>query len=207
MAEHVTQADSDISTQKQTLRTMAAATRKAASVEDPEASVKLAEQVAVIQALLGDKPQLVAGYWPIRTEIDPRPLMQALQSSGHRLCLPSTPQEGLPLKFHRWSGNPDDLEDGPYGTKQPNADLPDVRPNFILAPLLAFDKACWRLGYGGGFYDRTLAALESADHKVRIIGLAYTQQQVESVPTGLYDRQLDGIFTQDGLVLSELETS
>jgi len=207
MAEHVTQADSDISTQKHTLRAMAAATRKAASSEDPEASVKLAEQVSVIQALLGDAPQLVAGYWPIRTEIDPRPLMQALQTSGHSLCLPSTPQEGLPLKFHHWSGNPDDLEDGPYGTKQPNADLPDVRPDFILAPLLAFDKACWRLGYGGGFYDRTLAALEFISHKVRIIGLAYAQQQVEIVPTGIYDRQLDGIFTQDGLVLSDLETS
>ena len=148
-------------------------------------------------------PTLLLAIGLFEREIDPRPLLQALKKEGHRLCLPSTPQEGLPLRFHGWSGDADALVEGPYGTRQPDPTLPEILPDLVLAPLLAFDKDCWRLGYGGGFYDRTLAAFDDLNHEVKIIGLAYAQQLVETVPIGAYDRQLDGVLTETGLVLPD----
>ena len=197
------QADDNIADQKKMLRKQAAATRKIAADTSPNASELLATSEIYGQIMQPNVPRLVAGYWPIRTEIDPVPLMQALKRNGSGLCLPSTPQEGLPLRFHSWSGDPDELGDGPYGTRQPDPMLPEVLPDLVLAPLLAFDKACWRLGYGGGFYDRTLAAFDRLNHRAKIIGLAYAQQMVDSVPTGIYDRQLNGIMTEQGLFLPD----
>ena len=186
------------------MRKIAAQIRKSAAEAKPHAPDALADLSAEFQARLLAEPQYVAGYWPIKTEIDPRPLMMALQLAGHRLCLPVTPEPGLPLTFHAWSGAAEELIEGPYNTYQPDPNLPVIQPDLVLAPLLAFDAGCWRLGYGGGFYDRTLAKFEADGHKAQLIGLAFAEQQVESVPTGRYDRQLNGIFTPDGLVLAEI---
>lgn len=161
------------------------------------AGLRLADYTAQIRALSAAK--LVAGYWPIRSEIDSRPLLLALQAQGMALCLPSTPETGLPLRFHHWDGDGDQLIAGPYGTRQPDPDLPVVLPELVLAPLLAFDANCWRLGYGGGFYDRTLASFDTCGHSAKIIGLAYDEQEAECVPTGPYDRCLDAILTPQGL--------
>ena len=144
----------------------------------------------------------VAAYWPIRTEIDPIPLLDALCSTGGTSCLPVTPEEGKPLTFHQWdNGSP--LADGPYNTKEPFATSPVIIPTLILAPLLAFDADCWRLGYGGGFYDRTLAALEQAGHQVDVVGIAFDESFVHKVPTGPYDRQLSAILTPSALRLPQ----
>jgi 5-formyltetrahydrofolate cyclo-ligase len=92
------------------------------------------------------------------------------------------------------------LDDGPYGTKQPPLSSERVIPDVILAPMLAFDAGFWRLGYGGGFYDRSIAELRESGHEVVAIGIAFGRQQVDKVPTASYDMPLDAVWTPDGVV-------
>ena len=92
------------------------------------------------------------------------------------------------------------LDDGPYNTKQPPLSSESVIPDVILAPMLAFDAGCWRLGYGGGFYDRSIASLRDSGHEVVAIGIAFAGQQVDKVPTGPYDMALDAVWTPDGVI-------
>jgi len=142
---------------------------------------------------------IYAGYLPIKTELSPLPLIETLAQRGMVTAMPITPAPENPLSFHQWApGMP--LEDGPYKTKQPPADSELVYPDVVLAPMLAFDRACWRLGYGGGFYDRSIAALRDAGRNVVIIGVAYSGQQVEKVPVGPFDMALDGVLTENGLI-------
>ena len=109
------------------------------------------------------------------------------------------PARGATLTFHEWQDS-EALIDGPYNTKEPQPKAPIMIPDMINAPLLAYDAQYWRLGYGGGFYDRTLLAkLEQLDHQVKVIGIAFDESEVETVPIGAYDKQLDGILTPSGL--------
>ena len=181
---------------KKALRKQASMARKQAFDAMPDA----ADRIASFASHLHDRfsPSIIAAYWPIRTEIDPIPLLHALSQQGAKTCLPSTPQEGLPLTFHEWRDG-DALIDGPYNTKEPQPKAPIIIPDMILAPLLAYDAQYWRLGYGGGFYDRTLAKLEQLGHQVKVIGIAFDESEVEMVPIGAYDKQLDGILTPSGL--------
>ena len=135
---------------------------------------------------------IVAGFWPIRTEIDIKPLLLALYGRGHRLCLPRTPPRGAPLTFHDWTPG-DTLTRGSMGTLQPTG--PAIVPTVLLVPLLAFDDTGVRLGYGGGYYDRTLAMLPDAV----AIGCAFAAQRVASVPRGPHDKPLDAIATEQGV--------
>lgn len=136
----------------------------------------------------------VAGFWPMGSEIDIRPLMQALAERGHGLALPVTPKRGKPLSFRAWRpGEP--LAAGPFGTRQPAAGEA-VEPDFLLVPLLAFDRAGRRLGYGGGYYDRTLAALPRAT----ALGVAYALQEVREVPAGPDDVRLAAVATETGVI-------
>lgn len=183
---------------KQAARKAAAAQRKKAADSAPQAAGELAKQTELLRACLADRQApVIAGYWPIRTELDPRPLLARLRAAGARICLPATPPPGQPLSFHHFASE-DQLTDGPYGTRQPDPASPPVIPQLILAPLLAFDAGGGRLGYGGGFYDRTLAVLAAAGHKPLYIGLAFAGQQLQTVPTGPLDRRLDGVLTPDG---------
>jgi 5-formyltetrahydrofolate cyclo-ligase len=141
---------------------------------------------------------VVAGFWPMGPEIDIRPLMLALQGRGHELALPVTPRRGQPLQFRRWRfGEP--LLPGPLGTSQPAPEAPTVTPDFLLVPLLAFDAAGRRLGYGAGYYDRTLAGLPSAIP----LGVAFACQQVAEVPAGPDDFILPRIATEAGIITCE----
>lgn len=136
---------------------------------------------------------VVAGFWPIGEEIDLRPLLLALHARGHPLVLPETPPRGLPLIFRRWTpGAP--LRPGRFGTSHPEA--AEARPDWVLVPLLAFDRAGRRLGYGAGYYDRTLAALPGVPR----IGCAYAFQEMDAVPAGPYDVRLDGVATERGVI-------
>ncbi len=135
----------------------------------------------------------VAGFWPLPGEIDIRPLLTALHAAGHPLCLPHTPPRGQRLRFHAWTPG-DPLHPGRFGTLAP--DGPVRRPDLLLVPLLAFDRAGRRLGYGGGYYDRTLAALPNA----RAIGIAFAAQEIDTVPAGPHDRPLDAVATERGLI-------
>ncbi|HHN67450.1 MAG TPA: 5-formyltetrahydrofolate cyclo-ligase, partial [Thermopetrobacter sp.] len=99
---------------------------------------------------------VVAGYWPVHHEIDPRPLMERLARHEVTLALPVVTARDRPLIFRRWRpGEP--LTDGAFGVPVPSEDAPSLRPAVVLVPLLAFSRAGHRLGYGGGYYDRTLA--------------------------------------------------
>jgi len=134
---------------------------------------------------------VVAGFWPMGQEIDIRPLLTALAARGHALALPRTPPRGQPLTFHLW--HPDTaLERGPFGTSQPAASAAVVAPDCLLVPLLAFDRAGRRLGYGGGYYDRTLPLFPDALR----LGCGYAAQEVAAVPVGPLDQPLHLVATE-----------
>ena len=138
---------------------------------------------------------LVAGIWPMPGEIDFSYVLRALAERGHGLCLPVTPKRGEPLRFRRWAfGDP--LAPGPFGTRHPLESAPEAIPGFILVPLLAFDRRGHRLGYGGGYYDRTLAALPDAIP----LGVAFAAQQADEVPVGPHDIPLPRIATEQAVL-------
>ncbi len=138
----------------------------------------------------------VAGVWPLPGEPDLRPLWQALQARGQALLLPQTPPPGQALVFRRWHPGCAMLA-GRNGTRHPEGDL--GVPDLVFVPLLAFDLQGYRLGYGGGYYDRTLAALPRA----RAVGYGFSFQQVDAVPRGPFDRKLAAIVTEAGAVQLE----
>lgn len=142
--------------------------------------------------------EIVAGFIAISTELDPAPLMAALSARGTSLCLPFVQGEDQPLLFRRYRPG-DALVPGPHGTLEPEAKAPLLRPATLLVPLLAFDAKGWRLGYGGGYYDRTLRAMRAKGH-VRAIGLAYAAQERASVPHDEKDERLDLIVTEQGVM-------
>ena len=137
----------------------------------------------------------VSGYWPIGSEIDARPLMARLSERGHALGLPVVEAPGRPLLFRSWRpGEP--LEKAGFGLSEPAADKAPVTPGLLLVPLLGFDRRGFRLGYGGGFYDRTLERLRAAAPATLAVGLAFAAQEVEAVPLEPTDQRLDWIVTE-----------
>ncbi|BBK40123.1 hypothetical protein STVA_01430 [Allostella vacuolata] len=168
---------------------------EAAALAPPDAAERLASHfLAAIPVSPGDR--VVTGYFPIGDEIDPRPLMARLAAAGCRLCLPVTPRRGLPLTFRAWRPG-DPLRPRPFGLLEPEPSAPTVEPDLLLVPLLAFDASGGRLGYGGGFYDRTLAGLR-ARRPVRAVGLAFEGQRSDHVPVGPTDARLDAVVTEAG---------
>ena len=150
---------------------------------------------ALATHLLRDLPPpagaVVAGFWPMGSEIDIRPLLHALHERGHATALPVTPRRGLPLQFRRWSPG-DTLQAGRLGILQPADTAAIVTPDWLLVPLLAFDRAGRRLGYGGGYYDRTWAGVPGAS----AIGVAFAAQEIAIVPTGPEDQPMTAIVTE-----------
>jgi 5-formyltetrahydrofolate cyclo-ligase len=143
----------------------------------------------------------VSGYWPLRDELDPRPILSALAARGQRLCLPVVVESGAALVFRGW--RPDmSLEPAAFGTQVPGADCPVLEPDILLVPLLAFDRRGHRLGYGGGFYDRTLAGLRGR-RPVLAVGLAFAAQEVDEVPVEAGDQPLDRVVTEREVMTPE----
>ncbi|MDJ1016865.1 MAG: 5-formyltetrahydrofolate cyclo-ligase [Paracoccaceae bacterium] len=138
---------------------------------------------------------VVAGYWPIRTEIDPRQSMHDL-AAIHTVCLPVVVGTGQPLAFRRWAPE-SAMEEGAYGAAIP-ADGEETKPEILIVPLAAFDENGYRLGYGGGFYDRTLERLR-ASGAVTAIGFAYDVQMTEDLQVEPTDQPLDAIVTETGI--------
>lgn len=148
-------------------------------------------------ALLGERPPgVVSGYYPMEDEIWPLPLMAALKAEGHTLALPVMQGKAEPLVFRAWTPG-DPLIPGVWGIRQPATDKPEVLPDIVLVPLLAFDARGYRLGYGGGFYDRTLRALRSLK-SILAVGLALDELEVDAVPHLDYDERLDWVLTPSG---------
>ncbi len=135
----------------------------------------------------------VAGYMPIHTEIDPLPAMAALCDHGP-VCVPVVEREAAPLRFDRWTPGGAMVE-GVFGAAVPAVSAP-VTPQIVIVPLLAFNRDGHRLGYGGGFYDRTLAQLRAAGGTVMAIGLAYAGQEMRDFPVSSLDAPLDVIVTE-----------
>ena len=137
---------------------------------------------------------IVSGYSPIRSEIDPVPLMRALAAQGARLALPTVMARGKSLAFRAWS--PDDrLMLGPLGIPEPSPAAAEVIPEIMLVPLAAFDRAGHRIGYGAGHYDFTLAHLRKTK-AIAAVGLAFAAQEIELVPALQHDVALDYVLTE-----------
>jgi len=153
----------------------------------------VAAQTHLSAALEGYGDAVLSGYLPIRTEIDPVPVMT--RHAGP-VGVPVILGAGQPLAFHRWSADCTLIE-GPFGAKVP-AEGQEVTPHVVIVPLVGFDARGYRLGYGGGFYDRTLARLRAAG-PVLALGFAFDAQELPEVPIDQYDQLLDGIVTESGL--------
>lgn len=176
-------------TQKSRARLQAKQRRAAVSIDD--GAIALLEHFPALKF----RGAVIGGYWPLTGELDIRPLLNACHDAGHKLSLPTTPRKGYPLTFRHWKPS-HILKAGPYNTREPFPEQPEVLPSLILVPLLAFTQHGQRLGYGGGFYDRTLAALKSKQD-VFACGVAYAAQEAASLPVDQYDHPLDGILTEN----------
>lgn len=183
--------DDHLSRQKKALRAHALALRHAAHLALAEAAAQ-AIRDRFLDAL--PKAGAVAGYWPIGDELDIRPLLTALAGRGVTTALPVVVEPRRPLEFRRWQPG-DVLEAGAHGTWHPRADAPLLVPRVVLVPLLAFDGEGRRLGYGGGYYDRTLQALRTAGPVVAV-GVGYAAQRLDAVPHDANDQPLDIILTE-----------
>lgn len=183
---------------KTTLRLEARARRKALLVEHPEADWMAAEHVdPFLKALKQSRPGVAAIYRGMGSELDPRPLGEALTRRGWRLALPRVEETDLPLVFHAWKPG-DRLAPDASGQQAPLASAPVVAPDLVIVPLLAFDAFGGRLGQGGGFYDRTLAGLAGQAPRPAFVGFAYAGQARDRLPLEPHDIRLDGILTEAG---------
>ncbi|WP_243374786.1 5-formyltetrahydrofolate cyclo-ligase [Microvirga solisilvae] len=158
-----------------------------------------AAQAITAQALgLSDLREItpVGGYWPIRSEVDPRPLMEALLERGQDVALSQILHPHLSWRL--WQPG-DVLVKGGFGVREPGPDAPEVFPKCLIVPLVAFDRRGGRIGYGKGHFDRAIAALEK-QHPTLTIGLAYAVQEIEQVPVEEHDRLLDVVITETEIV-------
>lgn len=138
----------------------------------------------------------IAGYAAMGSEADPSDLLSRLSTQGHVCALPRVAAKDAPLVFHRWRPA-DALLAGAHGTREPGPAAPECRPDVVLVPLLAFDRMGRRLGYGGGYYDRTLAALR-ATGGVLAVGVAFSAQEAQDLPEEEFDARLDWVVTEKG---------
>lgn len=140
---------------------------------------------------------VMSGYWPIRDEADPRPILAA-----HRgpVCLPVVTGRARPLLFRQWDGQGDSLEAGAFGTCHPVESQPELRPQVLIMPLAGFDRRGNRLGYGGGYYDRTLALLRARPEGCVAIALAWAVQELPMIPVEPTDQPLDLIVTDREII-------
>jgi 5-formyltetrahydrofolate cyclo-ligase len=138
----------------------------------------------------------VAGYAPMGDEADPLPLLKALVERGHQTGLPVTPGGRVPLVFRRWAPG-EALVPARFSLEEPPATAATFEPTILLVPLLAFDHDGHRLGYGAGYYDRTLEKLR-ASRAVLAIGIAFAGQEVDEAPAEPHDQKLDWVITERG---------
>lgn len=139
---------------------------------------------------------VISGFSAIRDEIDPAALLKRLGREGHSLALPVMQGKGLPLLFRAWTPG-DEMHAARWGIAEPLSTRPELQPDVVLVPLLAFDAHGYRLGYGGGFYDRTLERLRALKPVVTV-GIGYDELKIDAVPHLDYDQRLDWVLTPSG---------
>ena len=156
----------------------------------------IADTVLALPELYGIEP--VGAYWPMRSEVDPRPIMERLCGCGTLVAL-SQIRHPL-LSWRQWQSGAV-LVRGGFGVLEPGPDAPEVFPRALLVPLCAFDRRGGRLGYGKGHFDRAIAGLASR-HRLLTVGLAFAAQEIAQVPTDAHDRRLDLVVTQAEIIRS-----
>jgi 5-formyltetrahydrofolate cyclo-ligase len=178
--------------QKSDLRRAAVARRDALPAAERQAAAEtIAERSFPVSVPLG---AVVSGFMPLKSEINPLPLLRKLADAGARLALPVVAGKGRPLIMRAWSfGAP--LVAGVWGIREPPADEPALDPDILIVPLLAFDRRGHRLGYGAGYYDMTISALR-AKKPVAAVGIAFAAQEIAEVPVTPRDAPLDLVLTE-----------
>jgi len=181
---------------KNDLRVAALAKRDALPAADrAAAATAMADRVFPILVPPG---AIVSGYSPMKSELNPVPLMRTLADIGAQLALPVVQGRGKPLIMRAWSfGAP--LVSGVWGIREPAADAPEVFPDIMLVPLAAFDRTGHRIGYGAGYYDMTIARIR-AMKPVTAIGLAFAAQEADKVPAEPHDAPLDLVLTEKDVI-------
>ena len=183
-----------ITARKQAMREEALARRVALRAATPDAAERMARNF-VARIPLPDRA-VVSAFVAIGEEADPAPLIGLLRAKGHRIALPRVVKKGEKLAFHLYEPGAA-LIPGVFGLSQPGKDWPEAVPDVLVVPLLAFDSRGMRLGYGGGFYDRTLADLR-ATRTILAVGFAFAGQEVADVPHRESDEPLDWVVTETG---------
>jgi len=178
--------------EKAELRAAAQARRDAMSADVRK---RAAEAIAAREFPLAIAPgAIVSGFIPLKSEISPLPLMQKLNEAGAQLALPAIAGRGKPLIMRAWAwGEP--LDRGQWGIREPRTEAVVVEPDILVVPLLAFDRTGHRIGYGAGYYDRTIGRLR-AIKPVTAIGLAFAAQEVPKIPATERDARLDLVLTE-----------
>ena len=182
--------------QKAALRTAALALRDALPAAMRAAA---AETIAARAFPVTVAPgTIVAGFSPMKTEINPIPLLRKLSDAGAQLALPAIAGRGKPLLMRAWHfGAP--LKAGQWGIREPTADAAEVAPDILIVPLAAFDRAGHRIGYGAGYYDMTINALR-AQKPILAIGIAFAAQEIPKVPATERDARLDLVLTEREII-------
>ena len=187
-------ADQAFEEEKAALRTEAHAARAALSNEDrAEAAKAVAEHF--FDSVAFGPGDVIAGYWRIRDELDCQPILVRLMDSGQKVLLPVVQGDDEPLDMRVWEADAPLYEAG-FGTLAPSDLAPRAVPDLVLMPLLGFDNEGTRLGYGGGYYDRTLAVLPK---KPLLVGLAFAAQELAHIPRDAHDVPLDMVITEAGI--------
>jgi 5-formyltetrahydrofolate cyclo-ligase len=186
--------------EKIALREQAAAARAGLSpAERRSLTDKVTERA--LAATAHWQPTVVGLYMPIRDEIHPKALGEAMSERGHRLALPATPRLGQPLVFRLYAPG-DALVRGRMNIPEPSPAAPEIAPQILIVPPVAFDRRGFRIGYGAGFYDRTLPVLRNL-HPVFALGFAFACQEVARIPDEPHDVPLDAIATEAELIRPE----
>lgn len=179
---------------KQILRTQALAKRKAIDAHyAQQASQALLQNIV---NYIGDSRRVIAGYAATRGEIDVFPALAMLAQKGHAICLPVVDHKESPLSFRAWTPGAKLIKSS-YAIEIPESGETLV-PEIILVPLLAFDASRNRIGYGAGYYDRTICELRKANKNLQTVGIAYAAQQVAEIHAESYDEKLDAVMTEKG---------
>lgn len=159
-----------------------------------EASMAMADAV---DAIVVESGEIVSGFWPMRSEVDVRPLMFAFREKGARLCLPAILDKQTIVFRELVRGA--ELVDMGFGTAGPGPEAEVLQPTLMLVPLAAFDRRGHRIGYGAGYYDRAIARLNAGPKPPRLIGIAFDCQEVERVPDEAHDVMIPEFLTESGL--------
>jgi 5-formyltetrahydrofolate cyclo-ligase len=166
-----------------------------------DAAARAAAEAAFLRhagALFDAPGRVVSAYWPIRSEADPRPLLERARDAGAIAALPVLIDRET-LRFRRWD-TADALVPAGFGTVGPPAHAPEVRPDIVILPLSAFDRDGHRIGYGKGHYDRAVAAILASGARPLLVGLAFAVQEADIVPFEPHDIPLDYILTEAELI-------